>query len=499
MSVHSSLADLVGKDLQPNWVKDFPVTGQGTLIFSIQRDTKFHIVIRPKLDSCMPGADEWIALTVDKDSSTFSIYHDKKLTDKTITGTVNNELVGYEPDRKISYWFSYNRDQLVIKYGKGYCMEETTLMTYDFLENLTTDQHKAKREEMRYLFSPYTRKRIEQYDMLPLKMMIEKYTDVVKRMLERYRDVNKTSGLKGKIKSVALEWRDKAADKATLEAESENLAKSLIDIEQMVSFYKHPFTCNWSPILLDSSKVNLYELDSNAHTFSASLPPACLELYSNVTAPDLDLDWPYSIEKYKLSDAIAYSLEEGILKETLENKKGEFGSLSMTYLRVTLGKNRGSSPGIPYVLEIWPAGHGSPIHNHGNAYAVIKVLHGGLTISVFNKHADSDEAHTLQKFDVKKGDCTWISPNWFQTHQLWNTTKTYCATIQCYQYGENDFTQWPYFDYVADTDVIDEFLPDSDFTFHEMEKLVMKEYTEHMSKQDAEKNSEEANPYCSIF
>ena len=77
-------------------------------------------------------------------------------------------------------------------------------------------------------------------------------------------------------------------------------------------------------------------------------------------------------------------------------------------------------------------------------------------------------------------DCTWISPNWFQTHKLWNHNKVFCATIQCYQYGTNDYTHWPYFDYVADTKVIDEFLPNSDYTFHEMRDLVMKEYLNHM-------------------
>lgn len=35
--------------------------------------------------------------------------------------------------------------------------------------------------------------------------------------------------------------------------------------------------------------------------------------------------------------------------------------------------------GIPFVLEIWPAGHNSPIHNHGNAYGIVRVLHGDIT------------------------------------------------------------------------------------------------------------------------
>ena len=33
---------------EPNWHEDFPVVGQGTLIFNVQRSTPFCIVIRPK-------------------------------------------------------------------------------------------------------------------------------------------------------------------------------------------------------------------------------------------------------------------------------------------------------------------------------------------------------------------------------------------------------------------------------------------------------------------
>ena len=53
-----SARDIVRAGLEPNWVKDFPVVGQGTLIFSIERNSPFFILIRPKLDAGNPGADE---------------------------------------------------------------------------------------------------------------------------------------------------------------------------------------------------------------------------------------------------------------------------------------------------------------------------------------------------------------------------------------------------------------------------------------------------------
>ena len=149
--------------------------------------------------------------------------------------------------------------------------------------------------------------------------------------------------------------------------------------------WKNPFTCYWSPVVLDSSKNTLFELDDNNYTFSASLPSVCRELYQNLIQEGVSIDWPPRLEQYKLSDAIRHSLEKGVLHKRIEEKARELGAYSpkKTYLRVTLGMDRGISLGIPYVLEIWPKDHSSPIHNHGNAYAIIKVLFGGLTIHVY--------------------------------------------------------------------------------------------------------------------
>ena len=414
-----STLGLIQRGATPNWKRDFPVVGEGTLIFSIQRSTPFSIVIRPNLLPGQEGADQWISLEVNNTKAEFK-KSGKKETLTEVSGKVNNELVGYEEGRKISYWFSYDRDLLTLKYGKGYRMEQTTLMTYRFLKG-DEEQDEQTRKELQYLFSPTIRRRIEQYDIESKKVLIQRYAERIRKL-----------GFRGRfLRDMFPTFSSEAID-----VESEVLATSIIDIEHMVSFDNNPFVCNWSPFVLDSSQVNMFELDSNKYTFSASLPPACLELYSNVTAQNVALDWSPTPAKYKLSDAIRHSLNSpsGALHKKLESKKDEFGpgKANETYLRVTLGKNRGSSSGIPYVLEIWPSKHGSPIHNHGNAYAVIKVLYGGLTINLYNKHVDTPNALPLKPFDVKAGDVTWISPNWFQTHKLWNNTDDYCATVQCY-------------------------------------------------------------------
>merc|ERR1712200_141703 len=88
------------------------------------------------------------------------------------------------------------------------------------------------------------------------------------------------------------------------------------------------------------------------------------------------------INDYRLSAAIKYSIDTkgARLNKILKTKP---------YLRITMGKALGQSPGIPYVLEIWPQGSRSPIHNHGAVCAVIKVLYGTIQSGIFNKVTSS--------------------------------------------------------------------------------------------------------------
>jgi hypothetical protein len=128
--------------LKPNWHKDFPVVGQGTVIFNMQRSTPFCIVIRPK-DTRL---DEWISLEIEKSAVRFKLHIDEKTTvvakelgEIKYGGTKCGEKVGYVEGRKASYWFSYDRNLLTLKYGKGYHMTETTIMEHNFLKGLTPD------------------------------------------------------------------------------------------------------------------------------------------------------------------------------------------------------------------------------------------------------------------------------------------------------------------------------------------------------------------------
>ena len=192
-----------------------------------------------------------------------------------------------------------------------------------------------------------------------------------------------------------------------------------------------------------------------------------------------------------------------LLHKVLQNK---------SYLRITVGPSAKESPGIPYVLEFWPPGSRSSVHNHGSVCAIIKVVYGTIQNGTFNKMPssvyDKDMSKTvipeeLIKFDAYKGDVMWMSPEWYelailtvhntqymfsiflillfryQTHQLRNVSNDYCATINCYRYDDNDTIQWNLFDYVNDENgQMGNFFPNTDFSYGEMRELVLKEWND---------------------
>jgi len=181
----------------------------------------------------------------------------------------------------------------------------------------------------------------------------------------------------------------------------------------------------------------------------------------------------------EFSQAIKQSIADGWCKKRLLEKSGEFSkedpNIDETYLRITLGENNGESPGIPYVLEIWPAGHYSPIHSHGNAEAIIKVLHGDIHVKLFPFLSDSCES--FLSADFTKDDFAWISPNLNQTHQLQNrSAEEPCMTIQCYMYDTKDKMHYDYFDYVDNTNTVQKYEPDSDMDFVAFKELMREEW-----------------------
>ena len=128
---------------KPNWERPFPVKGQGVVIYTTHKHHPFAISIQSE------NVENWISLDI----------HDKCAVLYMRNGPFIRPLMmvagdksGLEKGGNVSYWYSYDRDRLVLKYGKGYRMEETTLMTYDFLKDVKQAEDKANIRKQLYSF-----------------------------------------------------------------------------------------------------------------------------------------------------------------------------------------------------------------------------------------------------------------------------------------------------------------------------------------------------------
>lgn len=185
------------------------------------------------------------------------------------------------------------------------------------------------------------------------------------------------------------------------------------------------------------------------------------------------------------SKAIEYSIitHGNWCNKKLKDKSNEFSKIKPnileTYLRITLGTNNGESPGIPYVMEIWPIGHYSPIHSHADSNAIIRVLHGTINVKLYPfLSGQKDDVEHFSSANFSENEITWISPTLNQTHQLMNdesNTKT-CITIQCYMYDNENSTHYDFFDYLDENSEIQKYEPDSDMDFISFKELMKKEW-----------------------
>jgi hypothetical protein len=216
---------------------------------------------------------------------------------------------------------------------------------------------------------------------------------------------------------------------------------------------------------------------------NANLSVVSQKLYNCISGPNFVLD---DASFPEFSQAIEHSIRTPGLwcYERLQQKSTEFNPGGKpnpleTYLRITLGQNNGESPGIPYVMEIWPVGHYSPIHSHSSANAVIRVLHGSINVSLFPfLCATKSGVPPFAKANFEKGDITWISNTLNQVHQLRNlpTNQDTCITIQCYMYDEDDSQHYDYFDYIDENGKKQQYTPDSDMDFISFKRLMKSEY-----------------------
>jgi predicted metal-dependent enzyme (double-stranded beta helix superfamily) len=232
---------------------------------------------------------------------------------------------------------------------------------------------------------------------------------------------------------------------------------------QIRSLLRDPITGSVPLLVKPINDITMDAIAAGTCMPVANLSLTSQKLYNCISGKSFTLTTPDFPDFVK---AIEYSIATPgcWCYERLKEKAAEFGKPNPkeTYLRITLGENNGESPGVPYVMEIWPPGHYSPIHNHGGSSAVIRVLNGAIHVSLF---AFLGAEAPFTGADFKNGDVTWISPVLNQVHQLKNNGTATCITIQCYMYETSDTKHYDYFDYMDTENTAQKFEPDSDMDF----------------------------------
>ena len=250
---------------------------------------------------------------------------------------------------------------------------------------------------------------------------------------------------------------------------------------QITTLLRDPITAKVPLLVKDTNDLSMESIASGKYMPKANLSQTSQKLYECISGKKFVLNTP---DFPDFTKAIEYSLATPgrWCHKTIKKKATEFDkdkpNYKETYLRITLGENNGESPGIPYVMEIWPVAHFSPIHNHGGSTAIIRVLHGSINVSLFPFLGDAT-VEPFAKADFGVGDVTWISPTLNQIHQLKNlegNTDT-CITIQCYMYESSDTGHYDYFDYLDGSSAKQQFEPDSDMEFIEFKARMKEEWS----------------------
>ena len=252
-----------------------------------------------------------------------------------------------------------------------------------------------------------------------------------------------------------------------------------LEIDKII---RDPITKKLPLLVKNTEELTMDSIAASTHMPKANLSLTSQQLYNCISGKQFSLNTPDFPQFVK---AIERSIATPGLwcYERLKQKATEFSKEKPdekeTYLRITLGENNGESPGIPYVMEIWPVGHYSPIHNHGDSDAIIRVLNGSIQVSLY-PFLSTEDILPFAKVNFKKDDITWISPTLNQVHQLKNLdgNKDTCITIQCYMYENSNKDHYDYFDYIDADNQNRPYEPDSDMDFVDFKKQMKKEWAE---------------------
>ena len=209
-----------------------------------------------------------------------------------------------------------------------------------------------------------------------------------------------------------------------------------------------------SPLIADAQRVFEY---GSQH----EIPERAIDLYRRTRALSLS-HWE--------QEAIRASLNSrtGALRRLLEMKARRQGLNDplTTYIRVDCFGKRVQSPCL---LEIWPGGHRSPIHEHANSTGLMKGVFGRVDIMLYEGLMPRPKEVAL--LSVTPDRCSWMSPQLYQAHKVYcpMDEHDFAATFHIYADTQSDV-----FKYREEQEPhrIAEFLTESDISWGEFYKAL---------------------------
>jgi hypothetical protein len=170
-------------------------------------------------------------------------------------------------------------------------------------------------------------------------------------------------------------------------------------------------------------------------------------------------------------EAIRASLNapDGALRRLLDTKAAREGVTDpkSTYLRVDCFGKRIQSPCL---LEIWPGGHHSPIHEHASSTGLMKGVYGRCDIMLYEGLSAHPKQVALLAMTPER--CSWMSPEQYQSHKVYcpMDRHDFAATFHLYTDTQSDV-----FKYRSEREPHDiaEFVTESDITWGQFYKALV--------------------------
>ena len=107
--------------------------GQGSIVATFEQCSPFSIRVRALSEPYDDDTQGYVEVQVHKGKAIFAFRHPGNETANVLYGkSTTLAKSGLDEGEKVSYWLSFDCNQRVLKYGKGYIMEETTLLTQQF-------------------------------------------------------------------------------------------------------------------------------------------------------------------------------------------------------------------------------------------------------------------------------------------------------------------------------------------------------------------------------